>query len=191
MKNIKTKLDYINLACSNDNMRPNLACAYREKDQLSATDGHMLIVQSGLPHIENGSYLDGRELQFSDINVVLDSVKEAKRLCTINSFDKKKYKEEVKPLELMLKLKNDKWNTCNLLAEDNKLKFTLIKDKTVFVHEINTNTEHEIDMNIDLSLFIPLLHIGLLECQFDMYASDTMIIVKSADLTGILMTLRK
>lgn len=44
--------------------RYNLSAIYREKDRLVATDGHRLHYVEGLPIVEKGHFLDGRDAQF-------------------------------------------------------------------------------------------------------------------------------
>jgi hypothetical protein len=64
-------MKYVELAKDDSSYgRANLSAVYREKDRLVATDGHRLHYVGGLPSVEKGHFLDGRDAEFPNYETV-------------------------------------------------------------------------------------------------------------------------
>ncbi len=101
MKTLKSISDYINLAVSKDQGRYNLTGAYREGEWLVSSDGHRLHYVSGLPVVEKGMFLDGRDAQFPDWHQVVPKTPGVK--CSLVASV-----EALRRLEALCKLIDDK-----------------------------------------------------------------------------------
>lgn len=64
-------MKFVELAKDHDSFgRKELTGIYREQDRLVATDGHRLHYVGGLPVVEKGHFLDGRDNEFPNYEVV-------------------------------------------------------------------------------------------------------------------------
>jgi DNA polymerase III sliding clamp (beta) subunit (PCNA family) len=59
-------LDFVKLACSNDETRGNLTHVFRDTNCFVATDGHRIHYVNGQPQIEKGFFVDGYDGTFCD-----------------------------------------------------------------------------------------------------------------------------
>lgn len=107
-------LDFVNIAVSQDEGRHNMRAAYREKDRLVATDGHRLHMVSGLAMQEKGSFVDGRDCEFPNYELVFP--KNTKEMATFK-FNKK----QIAQLNKIVKLYADKNSGAFLTFKNNQL----------------------------------------------------------------------
>ena len=96
-------LEYVEIAKSRDEGRYNMTGIYRDTERLVATDGHRLHMVEGLPKIEKGHFLDGRDSEFPCYKQVL--LKNPTLVCSVK-FESK----DIKRMKAFLGLYDRKIN---------------------------------------------------------------------------------
>lgn len=103
-------IDFVNRAVSTDEGRHNMTGAYRDSDKLIATDGHRLHMVSGLVKQEKGGFVDGRDAQFPNYEMVLPKSPE-------HVADLKITKRQVQYLNKVVKTLRDRTCGCKFEFE--------------------------------------------------------------------------
>lgn len=149
-------IDYVNRAVSTDEGRLNMQAAYREKDLLVATDGHRLHMVSGLVVQPTGGYVDGRDCQFPNYEMVLP--KQPYQIATLKLF-----KKQIQYLNKVLKVLRDTCCGCKFTF-DPKTGLTITGssrgefDTLTFTHNLPTvYVDREFEVGLNLRYFVDAL----------------------------------